>query len=61
MRNLIAEPLQAAAALLLIVALLEIGQLHVFEGLEGRVSDFLVNRQAGGLAPDPEIVIVDID
>ena len=55
------KPLHAAAALLLAVVLLETGRLHLLEGLEGRVSDFLVRRHASGLAPDPEIVIVDID
>jgi adenylate cyclase len=55
------KPIHAAAALLLAVAFLEIGKLHQFEGLEGRVSDYLVRHHARGLAPDPEIVIVDID
>ena len=59
--NLRDKPLYAAAALLLVVVLLEIGRLHLLEGIEGRVSDFLVRHQARGLAPDPEIVIVDID
>jgi adenylate cyclase len=59
--NLRDRPLHSAAALLLVVALLEIGRLHLFEGIEGRVSDFFVRGHANGLAPDPDIVIVDID
>jgi adenylate cyclase len=49
------------AALLLALALIEIGKLHLLESIEGRASDFLVRTQARGLAPDPDIVIVDID
>ena len=61
MRSLLAKPLHAAAAVLLAGALLETGRLHFFNGVENRVSDFLVRSQAGGLAPDSDIVIVDID
>ena len=60
-RNLLARPLHAAAALLLIAALIELGRLHVLEGIESRVSDVLVRAHARGLEPDPDIVIVDID
>ena len=60
-RNLLARPLGAATALLLIVALFELGRWHALAGIEGRVSDFFVRIQARGLAPDPDIVIVDID
>jgi adenylate cyclase len=59
--SLLDKPVHAAAALLLVAVLLEIGQLHVLDGFEGWVSDFLVRQRASGLAPDPEIVIVDID
>jgi adenylate cyclase len=59
--NLRDRPLHAAAGLLLALALVEIGWLHLLEGVEGRVSDFLVRMHASGLAPDPDIVIVDID
>jgi len=59
--NLLGKPLHSAAGLLLIVALLEIGQLHLLEGLEGRVSDVFVRSHAAGLVPDPEIVIIDVD
>lgn len=60
-RTVHARPFRAAAALLLVTALLELGQLHLLEGVEGRVSDFLVRIHARDLAPDPDIVIVDID
>ena len=59
--NLLARPLHAAAALLFVAALLELGQMHLLEGFEGRVSDLLVRLHARGLSPDPDIVIVDID
>ena len=59
--NLLVRPLRAAAVLLLLAAVAEIGWLHVLEGFEGRVSDFLVRSHAKGLEPDPDIVIVDID
>jgi adenylate cyclase len=55
------KPLHAAAALLLVVALVEIGWLHALERIEGLVSDAFVRIHASGLAPDPDIVIVDID
>ena len=60
-RSLVARPLHLGAALLLGLALLEIGKLQLLGGIEGRVSDFLVRIQARGLTPDPDIVIVDID
>ena len=59
--NLRDRPLHGAAALLFVVALLEVGRFHLLEGLEGRVSDYFVRHHASGLAPDPDIVIVDID
>jgi adenylate cyclase len=59
--NLLARPFYAVTALLLVCACLELGRLHLLEGVEGRVSDALVRIQARGLAPDPDIVIVDID
>ena len=36
-RNLLARPFYAAAALLLACAYLELGRLHLLEGVEGRV------------------------
>ena len=59
--KVLARPFQIAAALILAAALVEIGSLHLLEGIEGRVSDFLVRIEAAGLVPDPDIVIVDID
>ena len=55
------RPFQAAAALLLLVALVEIGKLNLLQGVEGRVSDLLVRIHGRALAPDADIVIVDID
>jgi len=55
------KPLHAAAALLLAAALVEIGWLHALDRIEGLVSDAFVRIHARGLAPDPDIVIVDID
>jgi adenylate cyclase len=55
------DPLQLAAAILAAVALAETGSLHFLQGFENRLSDFFVRIQAARLAPDPDIVIVDID
>jgi adenylate cyclase len=55
------KSLQVAAPLLLLAAVLEIGWLHALERIEGLVSDAFVRIHARGLAPDPDIVIVDID
>ncbi|HXZ54652.1 MAG TPA: adenylate/guanylate cyclase domain-containing protein [Burkholderiales bacterium] len=55
------RPLHAGAALLLLAAVLEIGRLHILQAVEGRISDLLVRTHARSLAPDPDIVIVDID
>jgi adenylate cyclase len=54
-------PLHWAAAVLLALACLEIAGAHLLFALEGRLSDALVRIRAAGLAPDPNIVIVDID
>lgn len=53
--------LNAAALLLAALALLELGLLHLGAGLEHRLSDAFVRAHAARLAPDPGIVIVDID
>jgi len=55
------KPLHIAAALVAVLAVLEIGYLHVLAPLENRLLDFFVRAQAATLAPDPDIVIVDID
>ena len=60
-RNLLGRSFYAGAAVLLVLALFEVGRAHFLEGVEGRVSDALVRIHARGLAPDPDIVIVDID
>jgi adenylate cyclase len=48
-------------ALFLVLAIAETAWLHTLLPLENRLSDFFVRRQAQGLQPDPQIVIVDID
>lgn len=53
--------LHIAALLLALLALLELGGLHVGQALENRLSDVFVRAQAARLQPDPDIVIVDID
>jgi len=53
--------LNAAALLLALLALVELGGLHIGRELEGRFSDVFVRAQAQRLQPDPAIVIVDID
>jgi adenylate cyclase len=60
-RSVVDKPLHAVAGLLLVAALLEVGRVHALERFEGLVSDFLVRIHASGLAPDPDIVIVDVD
>ena len=47
--------------LFLLLATVEIFWLHALHPLENRLSDFMVRKQAQGLQPDPEIVIVNID
>ncbi|MDO8310691.1 MAG: adenylate/guanylate cyclase domain-containing protein [Sideroxyarcus sp.] len=44
-----------------LVALFELLWLHALTPLENRLSDWFVRTQAAQLAPDPDIVIVDID
>lgn len=53
--------LTAAALLLALVAALDLGWLQAGLALENRLSDAFVRAQAARLAPDPDIVIVDID
>ncbi len=55
------SPLSNAALLLALFAAIEIGGLGLLFSLEGRFLDALVRMHASGLAPDPDIVIVDID
>ena len=49
------------AAAVLVVAALELFALGLFRPLEHRLLDVLVRSQAARLAPDPDIVLVDID
>ncbi len=55
------RPLHLAAAVVAALAVLEIGFLHLLAPLENRLLDFFVRTQAAKLAPDPDIVILDID
>jgi adenylate cyclase len=61
MRALLAKPLHLGAILLLFAAVAEFSGLHALSGPENRLMDALVRIQARDLAPDPDIVIVDID
>jgi adenylate cyclase len=61
MRGLFARPLHVAAAVFLIVAAAEIGWLNFLVAFEHRLSDFFFRTYAAGLAPDADVVIVDID
>jgi adenylate cyclase len=49
------------AAAVLFVAALELFAFHLFRGFENWVLDAFVKHQAAALAPDPEIVLVNID
>src|SRR5574341_931527 len=61
MRSVQERPLHVAAAVVAVLAVLEIGFLHLLAPLENRLLDLFVRTQAAKLAPDPDIVIVDID
>ena len=53
--------LAALAIAVLALFALESAQLHFLGGLENRLLDGFVKRQAAKLAPDPDIVLVEID
>lgn len=53
--------LHVFSALFLLLAVLEMGWLHVFSTLENRLSDFFVRQHALALRPDPAIVLINID
>ena len=61
MGKLTGRPLEVAAAIFLVLAVLELGFVHLLEPLENRLADAFVRAQAAPLASDPDIVIVDID
>ncbi len=61
MRALLEKPLHLGAIVALVLALAEMSGLHALSGPENRLTDALVRVQSRGLAPDPDIVIVDID
>jgi adenylate cyclase len=49
------------AAAVLVVAALELFGFHLLQPLENRLLDTFVRHQAAALAPDPDIVLVNID
>ena len=49
------------ALAVLVAAGLELGVLHTLKPLENRLLDGFVKRQAAKLAPDPDLVLVEID
>jgi len=53
--------LALVALVVLAVAGLELGLFHSLQPLENRLLDSFVKRQAAKLAPDPDVVLVDID
>jgi len=55
------RPVRAFAAAALVLAALEIFFFHAARPLENLLLDAFVKRHAASLAPDPEVVILDID
>jgi adenylate cyclase len=55
------QPVRLFAAAALVVAVLEIFFVHAARPLENLLLDAFVRAHAAALAPDPEVVIVDID
>jgi len=53
--------LPAMALAILALGALELFQFHLLQALENRLLDRFVRGQAARLAPDPDIVLVDID
>ncbi|MFL6572490.1 MAG: CHASE2 domain-containing protein, partial [Burkholderiales bacterium] len=49
------------AAAVLVVAALELFGFHLLQPLENRLLDSFVKHQAAAIAPDPDIVLVNID
>jgi len=60
-RALLEKPLHLGAIVALVLALAELSGVHALSGPENRLMDALVRAQSRGLAPDPDIVVVDID
>ena len=58
MRN---RSLPAMALVILALGALELFQFHLLQPLENRLLDRFVRSQAASVAPDPDIVLVDID
>jgi CHASE2 domain-containing sensor protein len=53
--------LSAVALVVIVVAAFELLGLELLKPLENRLLDRFVKAQAGRVAPDPDIVLVDID
>ena len=53
--------LAAMAVVILALGAVELFQLQLLQPLENRLLDRFVRSQAARLAPDPDIVLVDID
>ena len=53
--------LAAISLLVILLAGLELALFHSLKPLENRLLDSFVKRQAAQLAPDPDIVLVDVD
>ena len=49
------------SVLFFLFAMIEMTWLHALQPLENRLSDFFVRQHAQGLAPDPNIVIINVD
>ena len=60
-RKFLASPAILGAIVIALAAIAEIGRFQFLGPIENRVSDRLVRHYAAGLAPDPDIVIVDVD
>jgi adenylate cyclase len=54
-------PLAWILAAFVVLAVTEHAALHTLAPLEHRLSDSFIRLHAGGLPPDPEVVLVDID
>jgi len=53
--------LATAAAIAAVLAVLDLGFLHLLQPRENQLLDFFVRSHAATLKPDPDIVIVDVD
>ena len=61
MLKLPVKPLTVLLAVLAVAAVLELSWLNALRAPEARFSDLFVAAQSRSLAPDPDIVVVDVD